>query len=63
MVGSAIMVLSSGFLVARLGFRGIFLIGAAVSLASALLFSAFYVRRSPRRASPTARPASRPPAR
>ena len=44
MIGSAIMVLSSGFLVARLGFRGVFLIGAAVSCASALLFAACYVR-------------------
>lgn len=45
MVGSSIMVLSSGFLVARLGFGGIFFLGAAVSCASALLFAVSFARR------------------
>ncbi len=56
MIGSSIMVLSSGFLVARLGFTGIFLIGAGASCASALLFAAVFARRERRRAGAGGRP-------
>lgn len=46
--GSAVMVVSSGFLVGRVGFGGIFLTGAALALASAALFAAFFLRRRER---------------
>ncbi len=45
MAGSAVMVLSSGFLVERVGFGGIYSIGAAGACASAALFAAVFVRR------------------